>query len=331
MSGTTNFLQFNPTQANQETDAEYSGDATRTSGALDGNAWPAASANKTLYQAATMVSALGQMLANKGYSVSDANYSALVTQLANILTTNDARFGLQNLSWSSNITLNAQTFTAFAVPLQGSTALSLTNVVAGQVYTVLYSQDSAGSHTVTFGAGFGAGATQPDPGANTLSAQLFLADATLTLRPVGPLVSHGGINNTPVGNGAPSTGVFTTLTLAAGAPVGYVLTGDGVSYVPAPAPSFTSGSSSTGHWAKDPSGLIYQWGSYASASGAAYTLVLPTSFSTSSYSLVTTGTFDPASGAQIRDTVYITSQSAATATIDTDGSSMAFNWMAVGY
>ena len=232
MSGTSNFLQFNPTQATQETDAEYLADATRTSGALDGNAWPDVSANKVLYQVTTMTAALGQMLANKGFSVSDSNYAALVSQLANLLTTVDLRFGLQNLSWSSSIALNAQSFTAFAVPLQGSTTLSLTGVVAGQVYVLLYTQDSAGSHAVTFGSGFGSGAAQPDPGANILSVQVFLADAALVLRPAGPLMSRGGINNTSIGAAAPSSGVFTTLSLATGAPLGQVLTGDGSKFVP---------------------------------------------------------------------------------------------------
>jgi hypothetical protein len=260
MSGTTNFLVFNPTQANQETDADYLADTTRLSGALDGNGWPDSSANKLLYQVSTMTAALAQMLANKGFSVLDANYAALVTQLGNILTTADGRGGLQNLAWASTLVLNAALFEGFAVPLQGTTAIALTGVSAGALYVMLYTQDSVGGHAVTFGSGFGAGAMQPDPMPYVVSAQLFMANAALNLVPIGPLISQGGINGTPIGNSKPSTGVFTTLTLAAGAPAGQVLTGNGASFVAqALAPNFTSGSSGSVQWLKYPNGLIEQW------------------------------------------------------------------------
>lgn len=214
MPGTTNFLQFNPTQANQETDAEYMADSTRSGGAGVDAIWPSASANKTLYQVATMTAALGQMLANKGFSVSDSSYAALVSQLANILTTADQQGGLQNLVWSSSIVLNAAAFNAFAVPLQGPTNLSLTGVVAGRVYVVFYTQNGTGSWGVTFGSGFGPTSCQPDTTANVTSVQVFTADATLTLQPAGPIMSSGGINSTPIGNSNPSAGAFTTLRSA---------------------------------------------------------------------------------------------------------------------
>ena len=331
MSGTTNFLQFNPTQANQETDAEYAGDATRTSGALDGNAWPDSSANKTLYQVSTMTAALGQMLANKGFSVSDANYDALVAQLANLLTTIDLRFGLQNLSWSASIVLNAQTFTAFAVPLQGTTALSLTGVVAGQVYAILYSQDTAGAHAVTFGSGFDANATQPDSGPSVLSAQLFLADATLVLRPIGPLISRGGVNGTPIGVGVAAPGRFTTLTLSGGAPAGQVLTGDGTNFVPAAAPGYTSGSSGTGRWEKNPSGRITQWGTgTTTGSGSPQVFSMPIAFSSAAYDLQVTCRYmqshlinaAPVSSSQFETYSW---------NMSNDPVSVPFGWSATGY
>lgn len=192
MPGTTNFLQFNPMQANQETDAEYVSDSTRTDGAGVGAIFPSMSANKTLYQVTTMTAALGQMLANKGFSVSDASYSALVAQLANILTTADQQGGLQNLAWSSVMTLNAAAFSAFAIPLQGPTALALDGVVAGRLYTMLYIQNGSGGWGITFGSGFGPTASQPTSTAGSLSAQIFLADAALTLRPVAPLFPPAG-------------------------------------------------------------------------------------------------------------------------------------------
>ena len=331
MSGTTNFLQFNPSQANQETDAAYLADATRTGGALDGNGWPDVSANKTLYQVSTMTAALAQMLANKGFSVSDANYSALVSQLANILTTADGRGGLQNLSWSSSITLNAASFEGFAIPLQGATTLSLSGVSAGALYVALYTQDATGGRVVTFGSGFGAGAVQPDPAPYATSTQIFIANATLQLVPVGPLISSGGINNTPIGNSAPSSAVFTTLTLAAGAPLGQVLTGDGSKYVPQSAPGYTYGSNSNGYWEKAPSGVIRQWGSgntVGSASPQAFSF--PTPFSDTNYTVQVTCTYmqshlingAPLSNAQFQTYSW---------NMSNDRVPVPFTWMAVGY
>lgn len=185
MAGTTNILVFNPSQANQETDAAYLTDATRTGGAGVDGIWPSNSANKTLYQISTVVAALAQMMANKNFSISDSNYAVLVAQLSNILTTTDLRSGVQALVWSPSITLNAATFAAFAVPLQGATTVSASGVVPGQVYVVMYAQDLAGGHTVTFGTGFGAAATQPASAG--VSTQIFVADATSILRPAAPL------------------------------------------------------------------------------------------------------------------------------------------------
>ena len=212
MAGTTNILQFNPTQANQESDAAYLADAIRTGGAGVDGIWPSNSANKTLYQISAVVAALAQMMANKGFSISDANYSVLVTQLSNILTTADLQHGVQALAWSSSITLNAAAFAAFAVPLQGATTLLVTGATAGQVCVVIYTQDSVGGHAVTFGSGFGAGAAQPDPTPGTTSVQVFIANGAAILTAVSPLISSGGVNNTPIGNSSPSTGAFSALT-----------------------------------------------------------------------------------------------------------------------
>ena len=85
MSGSSNFLQFNPTQANQENDAAYLTDATRTGGAGIGSEWPSISANKTLYQTSTAVAALMAMMANKGFTVSDASLPTLTAVLAALL------------------------------------------------------------------------------------------------------------------------------------------------------------------------------------------------------------------------------------------------------
>lgn len=95
MPATTNFLQWNPTASNQESDAAYTSDAQRTGGASSGE-FPSPTANKLFYQSSTFVTALGQMLATKGYTTSDADISVLTAVLANLITNADlARLSIQ--------------------------------------------------------------------------------------------------------------------------------------------------------------------------------------------------------------------------------------------
>lgn len=327
MAGTTNILQFNPSQANQVTDAAYLTDSVRTNGAGVDGIWPSDSANKTLYQVSTVVAALAQMMANKGFSISDANYSVLVAQLANILTTADSRGGVQTLTWSSSMVLNAAAFTSFAIPLQGAATLTVTGAVAGQVYVLLYTQDVSGGHTVTFNTGFGDGAVQPDPAVSITSLQVFVANASLALVPIGPLISLGGINGTPVGNSAPSTGAFTTLTAAT------------------PASSDNSTNAATTAWSKfgfvaslsTPgyiklpswlSGFTIQWGNTGSIPNDTPTSVsFPLTFANACLSVVAVDSFLSNKSANWSAYNY----TASNFTARPDNNTAAANWIAVGY
>jgi len=85
MPGSTNFKQFNPNGNNQEDDAAYLADSFRADGAQAG-VFNKEVFNKFAYQMSSFVAAMGEMLATKGYAVSDANFAALKTVLANILT-----------------------------------------------------------------------------------------------------------------------------------------------------------------------------------------------------------------------------------------------------
>ncbi len=94
----TNFVQVNPTVANQENDAAYQADSFVTGGAASGSVFDSITANKLFYQLSTMTAALAQMMKNKGYSLLDgttpvtpvgspsAAVTALATVLANLLT-----------------------------------------------------------------------------------------------------------------------------------------------------------------------------------------------------------------------------------------------------
>lgn len=90
-----NFLQWNPTCANQESDVAYAGDAQRSGGATNPSVFDATLANKLFYQTTILVTALTQMLTNKGYAPNDGSASPgtalanLESVLANLLTFND--------------------------------------------------------------------------------------------------------------------------------------------------------------------------------------------------------------------------------------------------
>jgi hypothetical protein len=83
-----NFLQWNPAAVNQQTDGAYATDPMRTGGAVSG-IFPAELANKLFFQCTTMVSAFAEALSNKGYNMSDADISTLITALSNVLTKAD--------------------------------------------------------------------------------------------------------------------------------------------------------------------------------------------------------------------------------------------------
>jgi len=89
MPGTNNFLQWNPTAANQENDTAYAADSARSGGAGTGSIFQSQTANKLFFQLSTTVVALAGMMAAKNYNMSDANITNLQTALTNILTNAD--------------------------------------------------------------------------------------------------------------------------------------------------------------------------------------------------------------------------------------------------
>ena len=329
--GSTNFLQFNPTQANQETDAEYAVDSTRTGGAGVDGIWPSPSANKTLYQGSTAFAGLMQMMANKGFVVSDANLATLTAVLANILTTADVQAGLQSVAYAPSITLNTAAYNGFEITLAGNTTLSTTGVVAGQVILLFFVQDATGGRTITF-SGF-SGAAQPDPTASTISAQLFKVNAALVAEAISPLMSASGINNTPIGAAAAASGDFTSLTANT------------------PASSDDSTNAATTAWAKNGflsmfgtngyfkmpawlGGFTLQWGLSLNPSGVDTAVSFPISFSNACLQVQLTTTDNATGGGGDRISyVLLSTVSAAGFTWSTNGtfSSGGAFWFAIGY
>lgn len=120
MSATTNFLQFNPGAANQETDSTYLADSTRTGGAGTGSVFASVLANKVFYQWSTFVAAFAQMLVNKGISTSDADFNQLVAALANVVTTADQKPGLIVVPFASTAVFDCSKSNGFEMVLSGN-------------------------------------------------------------------------------------------------------------------------------------------------------------------------------------------------------------------
>jgi hypothetical protein len=85
---TSNFLQHDSDKNNIQNDGDFLASATRTGGFVSGQA-PSVYFNKLLYQLSTMIAALGQAMANKGYTVADTTLATLTTALENIMTLAD--------------------------------------------------------------------------------------------------------------------------------------------------------------------------------------------------------------------------------------------------
>ena len=85
---TSNFLVHDSDKNNIQNDGDFLASATRTGGFVSGVA-PSVYFNKLLYQLSTMIAALGQAMANKGYTVADTTLATLTTALENIMTLAD--------------------------------------------------------------------------------------------------------------------------------------------------------------------------------------------------------------------------------------------------
>jgi hypothetical protein len=192
---TTNFLQVNNASINQETDAQYTVDPIRTGGAPVTGELPSPLFNKLAYQLSTFVAAFGEMLANKGFSNSDADINVLSAVLANIQTSADVPDPLILVPYSPTPTLAAANVGGFFMTLTGNSAIqAVAGLTNGQLVAMYYLQDSVGGRAVTFPS-IMFSATAPDTAPGALSIQLFRFDGFGGgfLRPAGPLVSNNGL------------------------------------------------------------------------------------------------------------------------------------------
>jgi hypothetical protein len=181
----TNLLQFNPAQMNQENDAAYAADPVRTGGAVNGSNFPSPTGNKLFYQLSTFVAAFGAMLAAKGYDNSDADISALQDVLANVKTAADFRAPLVVLSYAATPAYDAEANDGFQMQLTGNvTGPTISGQSAGQVIRFAFQQDATGGRTVAWPAGVVGGPTI-NPSPNAWSVIDFLVTNDLALRLIG--------------------------------------------------------------------------------------------------------------------------------------------------
>ena len=263
---TTNFLQWNPNAINQETDAEYAADAQRSGGVIVDDLAPSLTMNKFYYQVSTFVAAFCQMMAqSKGLTNSDADLATLSSVLSNIVFSGEQLANIVSVAYSPTPVFNAGTSSGFQMTLTGNiTSSTIEGVAPGQLLAFCFLQNAAGGYTVSWPARF-SGALQPDPTPNAFSIILFRADLSGALHAVSPMISNNYTS-------------LNALTLAAGAPIGAVLTGNGSIYAPVANGGFTSGNNSNGYWVKDPTGHIRQWRNSVTITGHPSPVSFPISF-----------------------------------------------------
>lgn len=183
---TTNMLQWNPTASNQENDAAYLADSQRTGGATNPSVFQSVLANKLFYQVTTYLTALFTAFSNKGFSTSDLNLGTLTAQCANFLTTADVHPGAQLVPYAPLLAFDAAHYDGFQVVLSGNLSFTVSSPTPGQRIALVFTQDVAGGHNVTFPS------TVKNPGsvstaAGTTSIQYFIVLFDNQLYPLGPM------------------------------------------------------------------------------------------------------------------------------------------------
>jgi hypothetical protein len=244
MAGSNNILQFDAAKNNIQTDIAYAASSDRTQGVQTGAAHSNVH-NKLFYQLSTLCAALGEMMAAKGYAISDASLSALTTVLANIMTLADMT--------TYALTADLASYIAKAAVVTKTDSYAF----AAADYYKIFEANKATSMNLTLEAAATAGSGKWIRIKN-------IGAGVVTL--IGTL--DGTVNPTMAQNDEVtiySNGVTWKGKILAGA----------TSY------EFTASKTENGYQ-KLPSGLIIQWGKYSGAltSDSSYAVNLPIAFPT---------------------------------------------------
>lgn len=155
MPGSTNFLQFDPPATNALPDAGYSASTLRATGFPVNALVPSNLINKTLYQLSTFVAAFGQMMANKGFNVSDASIATLTAVLANVITSADAAVSGQTVPYSPTPAFNAALGGMIDITLTGPvTSSTIAGTVPFTILTFIIHQNAGGGNTFVWPPSF---------------------------------------------------------------------------------------------------------------------------------------------------------------------------------
>lgn len=166
----TNYLQWNPTAANQEDDAAYLADSQRSGGATNPSIFNALLANKAFFQWSTFATAFAQAAVALGFNFNDTSLSTLTSTIETLLTGGAQRPALKSVAYAASLVFDASTSNGFAVTLTGNLSFTFINLTDGQPINLAFTQDGTGSHTVTFPSNLHGWGTV-DPGANNCTIQ----------------------------------------------------------------------------------------------------------------------------------------------------------------
>lgn len=178
MAGSTNFVQINPTAANQQSDSTFDSYSLTTGGVGVDAILPSPWLNKAWFQSSTFVAALAAVIANfgPGYTITDTSISALQTQLLaffNNISTAGFTFGSNSnghwvkdptgliRQWNNNVVSGGAGGTNITFPTPFTNAASV-NVQVSEVYSSgssIIPNVTSGSITTTGFNGGGSGSS----------------------------------------------------------------------------------------------------------------------------------------------------------------------------
>lgn len=184
MAGSNNFIQHNPTEANQEDTAAFIANSLTSGGVGLDAILPHDWLNKRWYQDSTMVAAIGMMMAAKGYVISDSDINVLAATLAHLVTDADLKTPLVSVPYSPTPTFDATNTNGFDILLAGNvTSSTLANVAIGQIITFIVTQPIAGG--LTFVPPVIVNGWQPvNTAPNAVTVQRFIRDINGDIQPL---------------------------------------------------------------------------------------------------------------------------------------------------
>lgn len=293
MAGTTNFQQFNPGAANQETDAQYTADSQRSGGTINGQIFNDKLANKLFYQLSTWITAQANSMANKGYSPMDTDVNTLEGVLANIVTFADLKPNMVTVPFSSNPVFDASSSNGFRIDLAGNvTSSTLTGSTVGQIVTFYIVSGNPGNYTFAWPSNVVNPPNVQTQSTGNLMTYQFISDGS-NLYPLSTFInflqSEISALQTSVAGKQANLG-FTPVQQGGGAGQGTnkLYIGWGTSRLKAQVDSTDlgqfvfdsnfSGSLVTNGWTKLPNGLILQWCQGTPLSGTQNGVVFSTNF-----------------------------------------------------